>query len=207
MNKNANIVIDWFDEFMGDNNYWFLSNFAEGFPFTYKGTWFPTSEHAYAFAKVDPLADDAGMWADKILFAEDPGTAKAYGRQCPIRPDWEEIKFNVMRDIVFTKYTSNPEARRLLLSTGRAYLQEGTFWGDKVWGVIYDEDIPFHKRQGTNWLGTILMEIRSMFDSMDSLETIHEPECRVFHKGRGLEMCEFTAQCEECVRIREERDV
>jgi ribA/ribD-fused uncharacterized protein len=206
MNKNPALLIDWFDEFMDENDYWFLSNFAEGFPFTYKGSWFPTSEHAYAFAKVDPLADDASLWADLIMFADDPGVAKAHGRGCPLRPDWEEIKFNVMREIVFAKFTSNPEARRLLLATGDAYLQEGTFWGDTVWGVIYEDDVPFQKRKGTNWLGTILMEIRGMLRATDLLETIHEDACRAFHKGNALVMCEFTADCYECIRIREERD-
>lgn len=206
MNRNANVVIDWFDEFMGDNDYWFLSNFAEGFPISYRNLWFRTSEHAFAWAKVDPNADNADEWMDRIREAEDPGTAKLWGRNCPLRPDWEQIKFNVMREIVFEKFTQNLDARRMLLATGETYLQEGTFWGDKVWGVEYDEFVPFYKREGMNWLGTILMEIRAMLRAADVIDMLHEPACRTHHKGRGLVMVENPQECDMCIRIREQRN-
>jgi ribA/ribD-fused uncharacterized protein len=207
LNSNPNVVIDWFDEFMGENDYWFLSNFAEGFPLAYKGSWFRTSEHAYAWSKVDPQDDEVDEWKDLISQADDPGQAKMLGRRCPIRADWEQVKFNVMREIVHAKFTQNLDAQRLLLATGDAYLQEGTFWGDDIWGVIYEEDVPFYKRVGTNWLGTILMEVRTMIRSIASADKIHEPDCRAYHKGQGLVMVENPQECEMCVRIRDKRYV
>jgi predicted NAD-dependent protein-ADP-ribosyltransferase YbiA (DUF1768 family) len=75
-----------------------------------------------------------------------------------------------MKTIVAEKFLSTPMLTDALLGTGNAYLQEGTFWNDKVWGVdllgtkpdgsTYIIEDPL-MRSGRNWLGTILMEVRA----------------------------------------------
>jgi ribA/ribD-fused uncharacterized protein len=160
VNRRPERIIDWLDDFMGPQPYAFMSNFYER-PVTYLGLEFPTTEHAFAWAKVDPDDHDAEAWRDLIAHAEGPGSAKSYGRKCPLRPDWEAIKFNVMHEIVWAKFDQNVDLAAKLLATGDAYIQEGTLWGDEIWGVdLAASDHPF-ERPGTNWLGTQLMEVRA----------------------------------------------
>lgn len=166
LNKNPDVLIDWFDE-LGTNNhkYSFLSNFHEGHPFECYGTVWATSEHAYAAQKVYGVDDEL---YERIAASTDPQEAKTLGRTAPvIRPDWEEVKYNVMKTVVAAKFLSHSDLLDALLDTGNAYLQEGTFWNDRVWGVDlttsngrFIEDDPL-AREGRNWLGTILMELRA----------------------------------------------
>lgn len=154
VNVHPGTLIDWFDDFAGPNQYAFLSNFYEA-DVVWRGVRFPTSEHAFAWAKTT----DPG-WRYEIHTAATPGEAKSLGRACPLRPDWEVAKFGVMRDIVWEKFAQWPGLRLLLLQTGNAYLQEGTVWNDRVWGVdLNSHDDPW-QRVGNNWLGLILMDTR-----------------------------------------------
>ena len=160
LNKNPEILIDWFDEFLGENEFKFLSNFYTGSPFTWKNDIWKTSEHAYAAMKADNYADFKA-----IRDCDTPDEAKYIGRNIEVREDWEEIKYSVMHSIVLGKFTSGVNGiGDKLLSTGNAYLQEGTFWNDKVWGVDLIESVHPDRpmaRTGNNWLGIILMDVRS----------------------------------------------
>ena len=73
-------------------------------------------------------------------------------RTLRLRPNWEEKKVSIMREIVLAKFTQNEELGRKLVKTGSAVLQEGNYWGDTFWGIC--------KGKGGNWLGRILMEVR-----------------------------------------------
>ena len=164
LNKNPDVLIDWFDDLGSNNPLSFLSNFYYS-PFEVYGKVWATSEHAYAAQKVYEVDEDLYL---RINRSTDPQEAKTLGRSAPsIRHDWEEIKYNVMKTIVAQKFLSNNILTDALLSTGNAYLQEGTFWNDRVWGVNllnYNDQIiedPL-ERVGRNWLGTILMETRAM---------------------------------------------
>lgn len=161
LNTNPEILIDWFDDFLGPQPYAFLSNFYQGAPLIWQEREFANSEQAFAWAKIDPKAPDAAFWRAEIEAATDPGEAKHLGRSCPLHPKWEEQKFQVMRSIVWAKFTQNPDIALLLLDTGDAYLQEGTLWGDTIWGVILKDDVAPLSREGWNWLGIILMETRA----------------------------------------------
>lgn len=74
-----------------------------------------------------------------------------------IRPDWHDIKLDVMKLVVYYKFKQNPYLINLLLQTGDAQLIEGNNWGDIFWGVC--------KNKGSNHLGKILMDLRSQFKS------------------------------------------
>lgn len=161
LNRDPHHLIDWFDDFNGPHPFVFLSNFYEGHPVEWEDFTFPTTEHAFAWAKVDRSHPDAVSWLGLIREAEGPAAAKVLGRACPLDPEWEATKFGVMQRIVWQKFTQHPDLAALLDGTGHAHLQEGTYWDDRVWGVdLTSHDDPM-QRAGGNWLGMILMDTRS----------------------------------------------
>lgn len=168
--RTPHIVIDYFDDFHGDNPYSFLSNFYEGEPFLMYDfmfdCYFQTGEHAFQAIKALDGTDKGYEWFNAIRLSSSPSESKALGRSCPLRPDWEVIKFDVMRDVVLSKFANSEKLTQLLLDTGEAYLQEGTLWHDKIWGVELDPNVPWYDRDGKNWLGIILMETRTRLRSL-----------------------------------------
>lgn len=136
------------DGFSGE--YSFLSNFYES-PVT--ALWddahkveVPTVEHAFQAAK-------AGVRDDFYSICSSPnaGASKKQGRRITLRPDWEEVKLEVMKRILREKFAQRP-LRQRLLNTGEAMLVEGNTWGDRFWGVS--------RGAGDNHLGRLLMEVR-----------------------------------------------
>lgn len=89
-----------------------------------------------------------------------PRDAKKLGMKIQLREDWEEIKFDVMRDVLIQKFTQEPY-RTKLLSTGDAYLEETNTWGDVIWGVC--------NGVGQNNLGKTIMEIRSWLKEYEAI--------------------------------------
>lgn len=135
-----NQVIDSFSgQWRPLSNFWYA-------PVVYDGVVYPTNEHAFQAAKT--LSTEERKY---VLRAESPSAAKIRGRQVTMRPNWEEIKIEVMFNLNRQKYR-NPELCTLLLSTGDASLIEGNHWGDTFWGVC--------NGVGKNYLGKILMSIR-----------------------------------------------
>ena len=128
--------------------YRFLSNFT-GPSVMYMGRVFPTVEHAYQAAKC-PTIEHLLL----ILGCHTAGHAKRVGQQCRLRDGWEEIKIEVMRDLLKQKFDPErrPHTAKLLVDTHPAELIEGNWWGDTFWGVC--------RGQGQNQLGKLLMEIR-----------------------------------------------
>lgn len=129
------------DRFKG--KYYFLSNFY-GAPVMYGGIEYRNNEAAFQ-AQKDP--DKAVEFASL-----QPNEAKRRGRRVNLRKDWEGVKDDIMYDIVFDKFTRNPELREALLATEDAELIEGNDWGDTYWGVC--------EGKGKNRLGRILMRVR-----------------------------------------------
>ena len=86
-----------------------------------------------------------------IANASTPGLAKKMGRSVSLRPDWEDIKDDVMLEGLYRKFT-NDELADWLLDTGDEELVEGNWWGDRYWGVC--------NGIGQNKLGKLLMKVR-----------------------------------------------
>jgi N-glycosidase YbiA len=126
-----------------------FSNFAS-FPFDLDGERWPTSEHYFQAQKFIELE-----YRERIRMKASPAIAARLGRsrKVTIRPDWESVKVDVMRRAVFARFTAHSELQALLLSTGDELLIEAAD-GDAFWGHGAD-------RAGQNWLGRILMEVRS----------------------------------------------
>ena len=136
------------ESFTGD--YRFLSNFY--FPefrrIPYEGINYPTVEHAYQAAKT--LDNNQRI---KIAQLDTPGKAKRAGRQVKLREDWDEVKLQVMTNLIWMKFQV-PGLRLKLLATGDVELIEGNYWGDTYWGVC--------RGKGENNLGKILMNVRKV---------------------------------------------
>jgi ribA/ribD-fused uncharacterized protein len=136
--------------------YRFLSNFYPS-PIVvsvtpYRNEQFPTVEHAYHYLKIP---DDCPIpsWWERIRTAPSPSVAKAIGRRCPCRPDWDVVKLAVMERLLRLKFAPGSSLATALLSTGTEELIEGNTWGDHFWGVC--------NGQGENHLGKLLMLIRA----------------------------------------------
>jgi ribA/ribD-fused uncharacterized protein len=130
--------------FFGD--YRFLSNFHEC-PVMFDGVIYPSSENAYMAAKT------LDVEARKAFETMNPKEAKLAGRMIPLREDWELVKIDIMRFILFDKFTRNLDIREKLIQTEDAYLEETNHWGDTIWGVC--------DGFGSNLLGKILMDTRA----------------------------------------------
>lgn len=137
-------MIDRFD----GTKHRFLSNFFMA-PVTYEGILYPSTEHAFQAAKsLDPKV------RQRVANLPTPGQAKRAGRQISIRPDWEQVKYDVMSEIVLEKFLTHSDLRQKLIDTGDEELVEGNTWGDQYWGVC--------NGVGLNNLGKILMQVRKI---------------------------------------------
>lgn len=111
----------------------------------------PSSEHAYQAAKSREHED----WVLICKASVTPGQAKRIGKSFAMRPDWEQIKFDVMLAIVREKFYQNQDLMDKLNATTPCQLEEGNAWGDKIWGIS-----PPGSGIGENLLGKILMQVR-----------------------------------------------
>ena len=81
-----------------------------------------------------------------------PNKAKSLGRKVHLRPDWDQVKDQIMYEICKCKFTQNPTLKLMLIKTSDQELIEGNYWKDTYWGVC--------KGIGQNKLGKILMRLR-----------------------------------------------
>jgi len=123
----------------------FMSNFVPCIV-ELDGLQFASTEHAYVAAKT--LDQTKRL---EISLVETAGQVKRLGRKIKLRADWEEVKIDIMRDLLIQKFAQEP-FKSQLLATGDAYLEETNTWNDMFWGVC--------EGVGYNTLGWLLMEIR-----------------------------------------------
>ena len=126
--------------------YFFLNNFYET-PVEYEGMTYWSAEAAFQAAKCfDPSAR-------KSFQTMTPEQAKIHGRQVFLRSDWEDVKVQVMYDVLKNKFSSET-IRNKLMSTGSAILIEGNNVNDRFRGVDLETG------EGENHVGKILMNLR-----------------------------------------------
>lgn len=136
------------------DKYCFLSNFYCSF-FTYEGEDWRTVEHAFQGAKtLDPVDKT------RIRIADTPGYAKKLGRKVDLREDWEDVKIEIMADLVFKKFKSHTDLMERLKATGVTELIEGNHWHDNFWGDCTCKKCK--NIEGANILGEILMMVRDV---------------------------------------------
>lgn len=125
----------------------FLSNFTSD-PVIFDGETYPTVEHAYQAAKTLDIKE-----REYIKSLSLPGEAKKAGRRVTMREDWDDIKVNVMFDLIKQKFLDLKLKNKLLEIDG--LIVEGNYWNDTFWGVC--------NGKGENILGKILMNLRDEF--------------------------------------------
>jgi ribA/ribD-fused uncharacterized protein len=110
-----------------------------------------TSEHYFQAQK---FAGTSHL--EQIRLAKTPKDAANMGRERsrPLRPDWEQVKDNIMKQAVLRKFETHVDIKEILLSTGDAEIVENSPI-DYYWGCGADGS-------GKNMLGIILMEVRDI---------------------------------------------
>jgi ribA/ribD-fused uncharacterized protein len=151
------VEIKKIDRFTKESGYDFLSNFYMA-TVRFEGKLYPSVEHAYQASKTfDPIVRDI------IRKAKTPGDAKKLGQGVLVRPDWNNVRVQIMRLLIHEKF-ENPFLRPLLVATGDAELILNNRWNDKFWGVC--------RGSGENWLGKILMDERKKIKEEVSREPV-----------------------------------
>lgn len=130
--------------------YKFLSNFYKK-DILYNGILYKSSEHAYQALKSTNKEDH-----DLVSNQQSPRMSKKIGSKIKVRSDWEDIKYNIMMDILRVKF-KDPILSKMLLNTNNKFLKETNNWHDNTWGDCVCDKC---KENGKNWLGEILMKIR-----------------------------------------------
>ena len=125
----------------------FLSN-MHSVPVEWDGRTYQNSEAAFQSAKaLEPEERNAFCSLNGV-------SAKRQGKKVLLRRDWEDVKDEIMEEVVRAKFTQNPDLAQMLLDTGDVPITEGNTWHDTFWGV------DTRTGQGENHFGKILMKVR-----------------------------------------------
>lgn len=141
-------MIDCFDK-----EWAFLSNFYES-EIEFEGITYPTNEHFFQAMKTLDI-DERRAIANCLT----PGRAKRMGRRVALRPDWENVKEDVMFEGLCLKF-ADEQLADWLLETSDEELVEGTTWHDNEWGNCSCPKCAHI--EGKNKLGKLLMRVRDM---------------------------------------------
>ena len=142
-------IIDLFD-----GEYAFLSNFYLC-KVTYNGIEYKHSEGAFQAQKT--LNEQERAYIASLSPGQSKRKAGRHG-VISLRADWEEVKDQIMYEVVLAKFKQNPDLREKLLNTGNAILIEGTTWHDNYWGNCTCDRCA--NKFGRNQLGKTLMKVR-----------------------------------------------
>ena len=111
---------------------------------------YPSVEHAYQSAK-----NEGEEWKKYCQSDVPAGRLKQASRHVKLVANWDTLKVDIMRWLVWCKFQQEP-FKTLLLSTGDQHIQEGNWWNDAFWGVNLKTG------QGQNVLGQMIMETRKL---------------------------------------------
>ncbi len=121
----------------------------------YQGILYDNAEAAFQAQKTTDMAE-------RLTFRyQSANQAKKHGRRVCLRDDWDSIKYDIMRDILYCKFSQDVTLRELLLSTGNEKIEENTTnWHDNEWGHCYCSRCA--NKEHKNILGKTLMEVREL---------------------------------------------
>jgi len=141
-----------------EHPYGCFSNFSlHGFELD--GNYWLTSEHYFQAQKFIGT-----VYAEQVRAASTPKQAAEIGRERsnPLRPDWEQVKDDVMYRAVLKKFQTHGNIGSILVSTGNEDIVENSptdyYWGCGKSGT------------GQNKLGIVLMDVRTLLRA-----TVQEP--------------------------------
>lgn len=143
--------------FFYEQDFYVFSNFS-AFRLHWKGKTFDTSEAAYHYEKFPHRPD----LQEAIISADSAHVAFKFAEmhKADRRADWDDVKVDVMREILREKVKQHGYVRYKLLQSGNRELIEDS-WRDPFWGWGPNRD-------GQNMLGKLWMEVRE--------EVRNEPE-------------------------------
>ena len=134
----------------------FLSNaFPEKIVIQHGGIIFDNVETAYQAAKV------ADQTIRQKISKMRPAEAKKYVTRATV-PDWDNVKYKVMYDLLWQKFYGNEALKQKLLATGNQEIVKLNSAGDIYWGVCKIDG----SYVGENNVGKILMEIRGKLQNL-----------------------------------------
>lgn len=124
----------------------------------------------YTCAEQYMMAEKARLFEDDaieklIMQTADPKEMKALGKKVKNfdQTVWDKVKYSIVLNANYYKFTQNKEMRNFLLSTGNKILVEASPL-DPIWGIgLGAEDPKAHNPttwKGKNLLGFALMEVR-----------------------------------------------
>jgi ribA/ribD-fused uncharacterized protein len=142
--------------FFYERDFYILSNFS-AFELKKDNITFPTSEHAYQHAKFCFNGADEIQLAIAHAIFKAPSAHEAFKlaeKYASVRnPQWDSVKLDIMKDILWKKFCQHEYVSRKLLATGTRELIEDS-WRDNYWGWGPNRD-------GQNMLGRLWMEVRA----------------------------------------------
>ncbi len=149
------------------SDYRFLINNYDS-PIELDGEVYPTVEHAFQASKTLDTYDRS-----EIRMAPTARRAKRIGRSISLRPGWDDMREEVMYELLKKKFSvANKDLRSQLLATQNAKLVSG---GDTFWGEV--------DGAGENTLGKLLMKVRANIVK-DISDTINEAN-RAYLRAHG----------------------
>lgn len=144
--------------FFYEQDFYVLSNFS-AFALQWKGLRFDTSEAAYHWEKFEGHYTALRHAIQTAPSAHEAFKLAERNKHCR-RRDWDEVKVEVMHDILRAKAAQHEYVRRKLLATGDRCLIENS-WRDEYWGWGPE-------RTGLNMLGTLWMRVRAELREEDA---------------------------------------
>lgn len=133
-----------------EQDFYVLSNFS-AFRLRWRERIFDTSEAAYHWEKFPGYIETQAKIRQAPSAHEAFKIAEQY--RARRRPDWNDVRVDIMRDILRAKAEQHEYVRRKLLATGDRELVENS-WRDDFWGWGPNKD-------GQNMLGKLWMEVRA----------------------------------------------
>jgi ribA/ribD-fused uncharacterized protein len=133
---------------------------------------------SYATAEHFMMAEKAKLFGDqntyqKILYAKDPGAAKALGREVAGFDEtiWTKHRFDIVVKANYAKFTQHEALKQFLITTGQKILVEASPM-DRIWGIgLSANDNNANNPnawQGLNLLGFALMVVRENLSTNQS---------------------------------------
>lgn len=154
-----------------EDPYYTFTNFYPS-PVKHEGKVYPTSEHLFQALKF--LKDNPKLAEHIRKFSDDPRDAfnETHRYNDQVRPDWLQIRNDMMDIALSHKFRQNKHLKDELLSTGNAELIEDSPY-DAYWGIGKDGT-------GENQLGKALERLRLKLSEEEvkryAGETVEDPE-------------------------------
>lgn len=170
-----------------DGEFGGLSNMSRAFPLVIFAARIRSSEHLYQAMRFGHEPEIQNL----VIAAKTPMFAKKCAREWDFatRPDWLEVRVDVMRWVLQVKLAQNATSfGRLLEATGKRPIVENSRY-DSFWGA---GPVDSSYVRGRNVLGCLLMELRAEL-AAERTRPFAVPAPR-FPKARlsGIEVCELS---------------